>query len=284
MKITAITATYLEPKYLTCAPIFVEFWLCQTEHPRNQYRPLVIVVATELPPELETIREYCILHPAPPRVSSVFTSQFIRALYAPIVDSDFVLTSDVDMLPLSTKVFDYVLGATGANRDTLSVCRDVLDLGQYPICYSLATPRIWSRVTGVASRGDIDSLLVDSFHEANSRNKGYDDGHGAKGWFTDQEFLFRQVKQFKDGGGIVKRFTDRQTKHMRLDRLFTRTPLKWLVAPIVFFGVLTDYHVHHPVRRFRNYIATVHWFLESGVKWRQKRRLSRFVNEGEISH
>lgn len=279
MKITVITATNLEPKYLECAPIFVKFWLSQRGHPRNHYRPLVIVVATELPPELEAIKEYCVLHSSPPGVSSVFTSQFIRALYAPLVDSDFVLTSDVDMMPLSTKVFDYVLEATGANHDTFSVCRDVLDLGQYPICYNLAAPRIWSRVTGVAFEEDVDSLLVESFNEAHSRNKGYEDGHGAKGWFTDQEFLFKQVENFKVNGGVVKRFTDRQTKHKRLDRIFTGTPWNWLVVPVVFFGALTDYHVHHPVGKYRLYISFVHCLLESGARLRQK--LQRFLDFAE---
>jgi hypothetical protein len=275
MKITVITATNLEPKYLECAPIFVKFWLSQSERSGNQYRPLVIVIAAEMPQELEAIQDYCVLHPAPTGVSDVFSSQFIRALYAPMIKSDFVLTSDVDMLTLSTRVFDYVLEATEYSRGTFSVCRDVLDLGQYPICYNLATPKIWSSVTGVASRGDIDSILVESFHEAYSRNKGYEDGHGAKGWFTDQEFLFRQVEKFKEEGGLVRSFTDRQTKHRRLDRIYTGTPLNWIVVPLVFLGFLTDYHVHHPVRKFRRYISTVHWCLQSGVKFRQK--LGRFL-------
>lgn len=269
MRITAITATNLEPKYLECAPIFVKFWLSQVDHPQNYFRPLVIVVAPELPPELETIKDYCVLYPSPPGVSSVFTSQLIRALYAARVESDFVLTSDVDMLPLSTKVFEYVLRANSANRETFSVCRDVLAAGQYPICYNLATPRTWGSVTGVTSGGDIDSLLVSSFHSAYSRNKGYDDRHGARGWFTDQEVLFRQVERFERNGGVVRRFTDHQTKHRRLDRIYTLGPLKWLVVPMVLFGALTDYHIHHPVRKFRRYISTVHWLVESGVKLRR---------------
>jgi hypothetical protein len=104
---------------------------------------------------------------------------------------------------------------------------------------------------------------------------GYDPGHGAKGWFTDQEFLFRQVEKFKDRGGMVRKFSDSQTKHRRLDRIFTPAPLNWLIVPLVFFGALTDYHVHHPVRKFTQYISTVHWCLQSGAKFRKK--IQRFL-------
>jgi hypothetical protein len=260
MHITALTATNLNPKYLSCAIHFVNFWLDQSPSDNNNYKPLVIVVAQEFPDELISIRDYCVVFNPPEGLSDVFVSQFVRALYAPLVRSDLVLTTDVDMFPLSLKMFSYVLSSSPEPLSTFHVCRDVLAKGQYAICYNLASPKVWSQVTGIVSIADVSNMLLSEFSKAYRQNNGYAEDHGAVGWFSDQEFLFNSVDRYEEEAqGRLLRFTDKETQHSRLDRAFTSFPSKWFLLPLVALDVMTDYHVHHPVERNQRYISAVYF-------------------------
>ena len=259
MYITALTATNLNPKYLSCAIHFVNFWLAQSPSEKNHYKPLVIVIAEDFPDELISIRDYCVVFDSPKGLSDVFVSQFVRALYAPLVKSDLVLTTDIDMLPLSLKLFSSVLSSSPEPLSTFHICRDVLPKGQYAICYNLASPEVWSQVTGVGSIEDVSNELLNQFKEAYERNNGYAEDHGAVGWFSDQEYLFGSVDRFEqEEQGRVLKFTDEETHHSRLDRAFTSFLKKWFLLPLVALNMMTDYHVHHPVERNQRYISAVY--------------------------
>lgn len=259
MYITALTATNLNPKYLSCAIHFVNFWLAQNSPKINNYKPLVIVVAQDLPDELISIRDHCVVFNPPNGLSDVFTSQFVRSLYAPLVKSDLVLTTDVDMFPLSSKVFKYVLQSSPEPLSTFHVCRDVLPEGQYAICYNLATPHVWSEVTGVRSLDDVSKALQREFEDAREKNSGYSEDHGATGWYSDQEFLYRTVEFYeKKRKGKVLRFVDEDTRHSRLDRASASSLIKWFLLLRVLLNSLTDYHVHHPVEKNKRYISAVY--------------------------
>jgi hypothetical protein len=271
MKITALTATNLDPKYLACATHFVNFWLAQDSTKDDHYTPLVIVVADTLPQELIPIQDYCLLFKSPVGLSDVFCSQFVRALYAPLVDSDLVLTSDEDMFPLSLKVFRFALKSSAAPLATFHICRDVLPEGQYAICYNIASPAIWSAVTGVESLNDVSLVLTREFEAALHRNKGYVEDHGATGWFSDQEFLFEKANSLEvSRPGSVRKFSDKETGHLRLDRISAPTPLNWLILPLVALGLLTDYHVHHPANKYLRYINSVYRILRIKARLRSK--------------
>jgi hypothetical protein len=259
MQITALTATNLNPKYLSCAIHFVKFWLAQGSSQNNQYTPLVIVVAQDFPDELISIRDYCVVFNPPRGLSDVFTSQFVRSLYAPLIKSDLVLTTDVDMFPLSLNVFKHVLQSSTKPLSTFHVCRDVLPDGQYAICYNLAAPDVWSEVTGVKTIDDVSMVLRREFSDASERNSGYSEDHGAAGWYSDQEFLYRIVELFEQKSkGKVLRFNDQATRHSRLDRASASFPMKWFLLLRVLFNSLTDYHVHHPVVDNKRYILAVY--------------------------
>jgi hypothetical protein len=272
MLITALTATNLNPKYLSCAIHFVNFWLDQSPSDNNNYKPLVIVVAQEFPDELISIRDYCVLFESPTGLSDVFASQFVRSLYAPLVGSDLVLTTDVDMFPLSLKVFNCILSSSPEPLSTFHVCRDVLPKGQYAICYNLASPKVWSQITGVVSIADLSNTLLSEFNKAYEQNNGYTEGHGELGWFSDQEYLFKSVDRFEQAQGRVLRFTDKVTQHSRLDRASTSFLSKWFLLLFVAFNYLTDYHVHHPVERNQSYISAVYFTV------RLKRVFRKFFN------
>jgi hypothetical protein len=257
LDVTVVTATNLDLKYLDCVPFFIQFWLDSNRGSEHSYTPLVILVADKVPQELEAFSKYLVLHPPVQGVPDVFISQFIRCLYSPLCRSDLVITSDVDMLPLSTRVFDSIIASRRVDLESFDVCRDVLGEGQFAICYNIATPSTWKQVVGTKDLSEIDQRISDGFRHSVSVNNGYVPSHGGKGWFSDQEYLYSAVQAFKEGGGLVRKFSDSETSHSRLDRLFLPFPINWFALPWVYFGAFTDYHVHHPIRRYRFFVGVV---------------------------
>ena len=265
MKIVALTAVNTNPKYLSCVPFFIDYWLSLKPVDRNVvYVPKVLVVANELPVELNGYSEWCELLPIRHDISSTFVSQAVRILSPALEESNFVLTTDVDMLPMSDRVFQSGLDAIHKGADFI-VCRDVLTNNQYPICYNLASPEVWMRVNGMKSIEEVFSQLSDWFAGV-AENGSYRGDHGGSGWFADQERLYDLVNAFEHLGGRVVKLVDKQTKHKRLDRLFLPFPLNWLSLPLVSMGFFTDYHVHHPVRKHRRFIMAVQKMRDSRSK------------------
>ena len=268
MKIVALTAVNTNPKYLSCVPFFIDYWLTLKPVDRNVvYVPKILVIANELPKELDEYAQWCELLSISQDISSTFVSQAVRILSPALEDSDYVLTTDVDMLPMSDRVFQKGIDELQNGADFI-VCRDVLSNNQYPICYNLASPEVWMRVNGIKSTEDILTRLSRWFAGV-AENGSYKGEHGGSGWFADQEQLFELVNQFEKMGGKVVKFVDKQTMHRRLDRLFLPFPLNWILLPIVSTGTYTDYHVHHPVRKHRRFIKAVQKVRDSNSAKRE---------------
>jgi hypothetical protein len=247
MQIEVISASNLSPKYLLCVPYFIDFWLSLATPLNVAVRPVVYLVADEMPPELLALSEYITLVNS--ELPSAFVSQTIRCLKAGLSTADLTITSDIDMLPLSFKVFEKAIEKMTSDSDFV-VCRDVLETGEFPICYSLANPAVWREVYGVFDDRSVQEKLEEIF-KGTLRRGGYDSKHGGEGWFSDQLDLFTRVRQFEASGGQVIRLKDDETGHNRLDRVAHIGPLVWLALPMVILRRFTDYHVHHPVNRHK---------------------------------
>lgn len=256
LKILALTAVNLNSKYLSCVPKYIDFWNSLTStNPALTYVPKVLVMADELPDTLHKYSEWCQLFDLGDTVSSTFGSQASRILQPSLEEADLVLTTDVDMLPMSDRIFQKAIEAIKMGAEFV-VCRDVLPLGQFPICYNLASPDVWARVNGVSNSIEVRTKLnvwFDSIQTGDS----YAGDHGGFGWFADQEHLFEMVESFEKRGGKVVKFKDRETGHRRLDRLFMPFPINWIILPAVRSGYFTDYHVHHPIKKYRRYLDAV---------------------------
>jgi len=256
LKITALTAVNLNKKYLSCVPFFIDFWLSMSSDVDSlNFTPKVLVIAKSLPAELEPYRQWCEIFEVDSSISSSFVSQAVRILQPSLEDADYVITTDADMLPLGNRVFQAALNSI-RNGAEFVVCRDVLDKGQFPICYNLASPETWRKVNGIRSQVDVRNELSKMLQGLRQKG-GYKGDHGGLGWFADQTHLFSMVSKFEALGGQVARLKDRDTNHHRLDRLFMPFPLNWLALLWVSRGYFTDYHVHHPVGKFKKYISKV---------------------------
>jgi hypothetical protein len=256
LKILALTAVNLNAKYLSCVPYFIEFWLSlKSTIPAVTYVPKVLVMADKLPGSLQKYSQWCELFDLKQTVSSTFGSQAVRILQPSLEKVDLVLTTDVDMLPMSDRILKKAIEAINLGAEFI-VCRDVLSRGQYPICYNLASPDVWARVNGAHSQNDVKNSLQDWFDGLGVGN-AYSGNHGGVGWFSDQEKLFEMVQDFQKRGGAVTKLKDRDTGHRRLDRLFMPFPINWIFLPAVKNRYFTDYHVHHPVTRYKRYLSAV---------------------------
>lgn len=267
MEINVLTASDLSPKYLECVPWYIDFWLSQeSQIPGVVFRPTVLVIADELPEMLRNYSEYCVLFSTD--LPTAFVAQNVRTLYCALVDSDLVMTSDVDMLTMNSKLIDTALKKWGdKGSTTFAVLRDVLPAGQFAICYSVAEPLTWSEVFQIRSIQDVRKRLNQLFEKLNSQE--YQGSHGGYGWFLDQEYLYEQVFNSETNGTLnLLKFSDAETGHRRLDRVFHRGPLKWIVIPLIIQHHYSDYHVHHPVGKYSRYLSILLGIKQKGFSRR----------------
>jgi len=253
--VEVLSASDLNSKYLKCVNIYIDAWLSIPVQNQIKFLPKVLIVADSIPESLQAFSEYLYLVD-PEDMPTAFVSQTSRIIEAQHSNADFVMTSDIDMLPLNVNFESILIKSEKLNRDSFFILRDVLEPGQFPICYNLAKPKVWSSLCqGYGSKTPTPKILRDILNEFGG-DSAYSGLHGGKGWTIDQETLWNLVT---DGSNRIQfeSFTDRQTAHRRLDRIHHRGLIKWLALPLVLFGFYHDYHVHHPVDLNQKYIKAV---------------------------
>ena len=257
MKVEILAATNLEPRYLDCVVPFIKFVLTlRSSLPAVDFVPRVILTADAIPSTLSNYAEFIDTYPT--SLPSGFVAQNIRTLNASLSSTDIVITSDIDMMPLTAKAFDTGLRSLLDHPTAFVVLRNVLEPGQYPICYNLATPEVFREVTGAEDEKSISQHLQQILDRTVTQ-VGYDGQHGGAGWYSDQEHLFTAVEKFREQHPHrALLFNDNATGHRRLDRAGKRGRLRWFWLGFVFFGLYTDYHVHHPVPVYRHFINAIY--------------------------
>lgn len=248
VKVGVIASSTVDQKYSACIPWFFRFWQAQkSSMPGVVFAPLVVVVGHKLPQCAEAYRESCVLVPA--TVPAPFLAQNIRTYFAGISNFDIVITSDIDMFPLSPKVLDGAIRAVLKNRRNFVVARDVLPPGQFPICYSVAAKRSWEDLYGRESIDEVVQSIRLLFERRISR-ENYSGQHAGHGWFTDQEHLFELLTGAAEDDRLkIVGLTDKETGHRRLDRHSHNGALRWRLLAQVALGNFTDYHCHYPVEK-----------------------------------
>jgi hypothetical protein len=225
---------------------FIKSWNILSKDSAITYFPKVAIIGDRIPDELQKFDKHLILI-SQTNFKSSFVAQNIRLFLPGFSQADYGFTSDVDMLPSSTRMFDYGIERLENDGEFL-ILRDVLEFGQFPICYALARPNKWRELFGPNSEvPDVDKFLnqVAQKYDPNSLYTGV---HGGEGWSIDQEYLFWKVKSVVDPKSLVL-VNDCQSRHRRLDRAHHKFPINWIVAPLTLISFFTDYHIHHPISR-----------------------------------
>jgi len=253
--VEVLSASDLNPKYLNCVKFYINAWLSVPIQNQVRFLPKVLIVADSIPDSLQEYSEFLRLID-PQDMPTAFVSQTSRIIEGRNSKADYVMTSDIDMLPLNVDFESSLINSERLNQDSFFILRDVLELGQFPICYNLAKPKVWSLlVTRYGDETPTSKILKEILNEFGG-NSAYSGLHGGKGWFIDQQTLWNLV-QYNSEKIKFEKFVDHQTAHHRLDRSYHKRLIKWLVLPRVFRGYYHDYHVHHPVDANWIYIKLV---------------------------
>jgi hypothetical protein len=216
---------------------------------------VVIFVGEELPPALSTFSDHCLVFPTD--IPGPFVAQNVRNFFPAIADFDIIVTSDVDMFPLTSRVIDFALKAVLADGRNFVVARDVLPRGQFPICYSVGTVNVWRALHPARDRSEIQRALENLFADRITGG-GYNGARGGRGWFVDQEHLYRLVEREAAAGSLkAVGFSDTETRHRRLDRDSHDGLLRWRLLVLVALGKFTDYHAHHPVSKNKFFVLAL---------------------------
>ena len=255
INVEVLSASNLNVKYLDCVRHYINSWNSVSVTSGIRYVPKVLLVAEEIPSFLDDLSEYLQLI-NPQDLPSAFVAQASRLTEASNSAADYVMTSDIDMLPITLAFENSLLSRTGTSFDSFFILRDVLEPGQYPICYNLAAPKTWGRLLS-GTYPKMESMdILRNFLNSNGGEEGYGGMHGGIGWTLDQELLWKIIEN-ENGSIKVIKFTDLETKHRRLDGARYRGISKWVFAPLVLFGYFHDYHIHHPVSTNTKYVWVI---------------------------
>ena len=260
-KIIVLTASNNNERYISCVPFFIKFWLL---HQSKNYdlEPRVVIVAERIPDELLIYSRYLILKSNFEPYDSALVAQTIRLLLPSKLSADYVLISDVDMLPLSRRIVANCLAAVHAEVDFIFY-RDVLAENEIPMCYNFGSPSAWrSLIYGDENYNNYLEILE---KELNSRggHDAYSGEHGGRGWTIDQELLWKKMHT-NDELSFLK-LKDGDVNFHRLDRVSRIRVVKWLMAPLILFNFFDDYHMHLPVINyscFIKYLYRIIWLRE----------------------
>lgn len=261
-----ISASNTNPRYLDCVRSFIEFWLLMNNNSKYAFKPKVILVGKEIPENLLDLSDFIEVYD-PKNLSSVATSQIIRLLLPSLSEADYVMTSDIDMLPLNNRIEIDILSQLDLKEEVFVNMRDVLPPGQFPICYNIATPEVWAKATGIDGLECVQPTLEEIMKNY-SDPVGISDIHGGASWYMDQEYLY-SILINTNANFSLWLINDSQTKHRRLDRIHHRFPLNWMVLPLVASGFYHDYHVHHPITRNLRYVSFLKLFVKFNLGFRR---------------
>ena len=241
---TCIVSSNLNPFYYDFYPTVRKVWkeLCNV-------RCILLLIADHIPESLQPYQEDIILFHPIPDTSDILVSQIIRILYAGLLQTNnAVITSDVDILPLSHKYFIENVKNVDENK-FVNYRFDTDSGGLLLMCYNSAPTKIWQEIFGCYTIEDVKSKVI----EYDKLAKSYKDSHmHGDGWFTDQVVLTEKVmEKISENPNIVFKVTDSMTNFRRLDRHDTPN-IRDLVN-----GQYADYHMPRPYATFQKQINSI---------------------------
>jgi hypothetical protein len=202
-----ITSVNLNHKYSQFIPLFIKSWSKLLPHIDIK----IILINDCIPDKYKEFKKNIILFKPIGKMHTAFIAQYIRILYPAILNyNNGILISDMDMIPMND--FYYTENIKNISDNKFVIFRDVipLEFKQYPICYNVATNKVWSDIFKINSLEDINARLKKAYSEIH-----YDNTHGGSGWDKDQRDLYSLVLKYENK--VI--LTDKKCGYNRLDRI-----------------------------------------------------------------
>lgn len=179
-----VVSTDENPKYFEFWPIVRRLWV-----DKIKIKPILVIICDE-----DEVLDYGdhIIHKIKKidNINTGFQSQIARMFVTKFYEDSFCLTSDIDMLPISSEYFhqniwDYsdenlIIMSPDAYNDDL----------RYPICYNVAKGKTFIEILD----------LNCSFREYCYRLKSFN-----WGWDTDEKYFGKKVNEFPIKNRIIKK-------------------------------------------------------------------------------
>lgn len=184
-------------RYKKFIPLFIEGW----NKISKDVKVTIVYIGDkkELKTELEEHKlwkdsydDVIVEYNHPEDIKTSYISQFIRILYPSLYNDEYIMISDIDMIPGNIDYYKRPFKDFNDVNGSTFICtrpRGITPYNQIPICYNIATPKIWKNINGVDCLEDIDKILSDNYIET------CDGNHGGIGWYSDQEALCRMISE-----------------------------------------------------------------------------------------
>jgi hypothetical protein len=186
-----LTAVNNNPQYYQFVPNFITCW----RHLFPEIEIKIIFINNELIPELEPYAEYITLFKPLENINPVYTAQNIRLYYPAILNKKGVLITDIDLCPMNRTYYESPL-KNNILDDTFVSYRPKGCVGhdQIAIPYNIASSKMWSKLTGVNSIENVKEKLIQFYPENYGEKCEPPLDWLRKGWYRDQEVLFKLVE------------------------------------------------------------------------------------------
>lgn len=244
-----LTAVNENSLYIDFIPIFVKTW--NKLYPNVDVK--IILIALKIPENFLPYKNNIILFNPIDGILTSFTSQYIRLLYPAILNyNNGILITDIDMIPMNNSYYSENIKAY--DDDKFIYYREYIcqEHNMLAMCYNIATPKIWSDIFNINSIEDIVYTLKYVY----STNEIIE-GHGNKGWGTDQLKLYEHVTSWHKNTGNLIRLKESNTKFHRLDRIHFKS-LSPQIKNNIKNGIYCDYHCHRPYSKYSDLVNEIY--------------------------
>ena len=189
-----LSACNNNPDYLIFIPNFINSF----SHVFKHSRVIVVMIMKEedLPSYLQEYKKHFIFFDPIENIDTRYIGQVIRILYPSLIESPSVVIQDIDAICLSKEWYEcgYLQDEMSSKFITARPMKaGIVDENQIAITWNGASSEIWSKVNKCKSVEDVRQTLIDNYPHDYGQPSPPPLEWLMRGWFTDQELLFRLV-------------------------------------------------------------------------------------------
>ena len=252
IKVLVSTSVNSNPEYAFYIPYFIDFWRFQNS---EEFSFIPEIVCINFTPYLSSDHsKFCRSVFLDCDLSEVTLSQLARFTLIPESQYDFLVTTDIDMLPLSPSPFERAIELITNSNSQFMVMRDVLPPGQYAICYNIASPFVWRELLRHYFHTN-EFVEIIKLIETNMSI--------ISDWYLDQKLLYA-ILHSQETFEIIY-LTDSDTGLNRLDRGKHAFPINWIILATGAVKKFTEYHSARPSCQTKLYLSALRKRVKRGT-------------------
>ena len=189
-----LSACNENPNYLCFIPNFINSF--KLVFPNTRVLIVMIMKEENLPEELNVYKNNFIFFEPIEGIKTAYIGQVIRILYPSLVNSSSCLIQDIDAICISQEWYTsgYLLEEMKTKFITARPMKPgIVDENQIAITWNGASSEIWQQINKCHSVEDVRQTLIDNYPKDYGILNPPPLDWFRKGWFTDQELLFKFV-------------------------------------------------------------------------------------------